>query len=313
MKKLILSLVLTILPLALFGASGTAIPGGNQAAPYIINKPGAYYLAANRVMTTKAWAAIQVDASDVTLDLNGFTLSFSDADGDKGNGIVGYGANLEIRNGSITVTPAYAIRAYSSGLRVIDVRIDDTQGIYSEAQAALVERCHILDSRRFAVFMNGKGNIVKDCVIRNVIRESGIGGVGIQASIFGEVVGNSITYTAGAGIVCTGTGTMVKNNRIVEANQAHLDSGGGIVAWGTEMYISGNVIDSAAGQGIWIEDESCLVDGNVIKGTEKVGMFVGAAIVSNKASTIVRGNLGSSNPGGLIVGPHIGGGGNLSN
>jgi hypothetical protein len=313
MKKSILSLLLAVLPLALFGASGTAIPGGNQAAPFIINKPGAYYLAANRVMTTKAWAAIQVDASDVTLDLNGFTLSFSDADGDKGNGIVGYGANLEIRNGSITVTPDYAIKAYSSGLRIIDVRIDDTKGIYSESVAALVERCHIVDSRRFAIFMIGKGSIVKNCVIRNVIREHGIGGVGIEAHNYGEIVGNSINYTAGAGIVCSGWGTMVKSNRIVEANRAHLSSGGGIVAWGTQMYISGNVIDSAAGQGIWIEDESCLVDGNVIKGTEKVGMFVGAGIVSNKASTIVRGNLGSGNPGGLIVGPYTNGGDNLSN
>jgi hypothetical protein len=107
MKKLVLSILLTVLPLALFGASGTAIPGGNQAAPFVINKPGAYYLAANRVMTTKGQAvgAIQIDASDVTLDLNGYTLGYVDVDG-SGSGILVNGSNVEIRNGSINTCPS---------------------------------------------------------------------------------------------------------------------------------------------------------------------------------------------------------------
>jgi hypothetical protein len=249
MKKLVLSFLLAVLPLALFGASGTAIPGGNQATAFIINKPGAYYLAANRVMTTKAYAAIQIEASDVTLDLNGFTLSFSDVDGGTGNGIKTGGSNVEIRNGSITVTPAYAIKAYGSGLRIIDVRMDDTKGIYSEAEAALVERCHIVDSRTSAVHATGWGSVVKDCIIRNVIQSYGVGGVGINASSYGEVVGNSINYTAGAAIECSGKGAVVKNNRVLLANQAHLNWSGGILALGAQMYISGNVIDRTAGQG----------------------------------------------------------------
>jgi hypothetical protein len=313
MKKLVLSLLVAVLPLALFGASGTAIPGGNQATAFIINKPGAYYLAANRVMTTKAYGAIQINASDVTLDLNGFTLSFSDADGGTANGITTGGSNVEIRNGSITVTPHFAIKAYGSGLRIIDVRMDDTEGIYSEAEAALVERCHVVDSRSCAIHMAGWGSIIKDCIIRNVIQKNGSFGVGIRASSYGEVVGNSINYTASAGIECGGTGATVKNNRVLQANQAHLNWCGGILAFGAQMYISGNVIDRTAGQGIKVAYDSCLIEGNVVKGTEKVGMFVGAGIVSDKATTIVRGNLGSRNPGGLVVGPHIDGGSNMSN
>ncbi|HEX2100217.1 MAG TPA: hypothetical protein VHF69_06130 [Candidatus Synoicihabitans sp.] len=78
MKNLILSCLLAVLPLSLFAASGTAIPGGNQNTPFVIDKPGAYYLAANRTMTKlNVWAAIEIKADNVTLDLNGFTLGLA--------------------------------------------------------------------------------------------------------------------------------------------------------------------------------------------------------------------------------------------
>jgi hypothetical protein len=75
------SLLLAAVPPGLFAASGTAIPGGNQTAPFVIAKPGAYHLAANRVMTATGKPAIEITASDVTLDLNGSTLGYIDSTG----------------------------------------------------------------------------------------------------------------------------------------------------------------------------------------------------------------------------------------
>ena len=57
------------------GVGATAIPGGAFASPFIISTPGNYFLVANRTDTTPGLPAIIIVASEVTLDLNGRTLS----------------------------------------------------------------------------------------------------------------------------------------------------------------------------------------------------------------------------------------------
>ena len=165
MKKLILTLLLAVLPLSSFAASGTAIAGGSQSTPYVINKPGAYYLAANRVMTTLGQAAIQIDASDVTLDLNGYTLSFPNAEGPYTPGIKAKGANIEIRNGSISTIPGSAIHVdgllENVGLRLIDLRIADSMGIGTGAWGTWVERCQVTDTSGNAIQV-GTGSTEKE-------------------------------------------------------------------------------------------------------------------------------------------------------
>jgi hypothetical protein len=316
MKKLILSLILGILPLALFGASGTAIPGGNQAAPFIINKPGAYYLAANRVMTTKGGSAIEITASDVTLDLNGYTLSYADTQG-SGTGIIVNGSSAEIMNGSISTVPSNAVfvPVGVAGVRIIDLRIADTRGIKTSGDSTLIERCHIIDSRAAAADLGGWQNVLKDCYIE-IVQPTALnaGGYGVYASSAARVIGNYIGRTHGGGIFCTGPHSVVKDNQLVETNQGKTSDAAGIRVGANYVQVSGNTIQRAFGAGIKISSGvGCIVERNVVFRTEIAGSAIGVGFDSQNGSTILRGNLGTGNAGGLTAGPFINGGDNLGN
>ena len=317
MKKLVLSLLLAVMPLALFGASGTAIPGGNQAASFIINKPGAYYLAANRVMTTKGKPAIHIQAPDVTLDLNGYVLSFVDIEG-AGNGIIVEGSNAEIRNGSISTVPYTAVFVASgqAGVRIIDLRVADSGGIKTNGNATWIERCHIIDSRGFGVEMGGWENVLKDCHIKNVQPNAiNIGGYGVSVSRLGKVSGNIIGHTYSYGILCMGSYAVLNDNQVSEANLSKSTAAAGIVVEGDCVYLGGNVVHESYGMGIKLSGAaaSCIVEKNVVCTTRATGPLIGAGIVSQTNSTILRGNLGTGNAGGLTAGTFIDGDNNLGN
>jgi hypothetical protein len=316
MKKIILSFLLAVLPIALLGASGTAIPGGNQAAPFIISKPGAYYLAANRVMTTKGGSAIQIDASDVTLDLNGFTLSYPDTEG-AGTGIIVKGSSVEIANGSISTVPYNAIFVPNgpAGVRIIDLRIADTMGIKTYGSSTLIERCHIIDSRASAADLGGWQNTLKDCSIEVVQpNAANAGGYGVYASVGSRVIGNYIGRTYLGGIFCTGSHSVVKDNQLVDTNQGKSADSAGIRVVANYVHISGNTIQHAFGAGIRISSgNGCIVERNVVCLTEAASPALGVAFVSQSVSTILRDNLGTGNAGGLTAGIFINGGDNFGN
>jgi hypothetical protein len=319
MKKSLLSLLLALVPLALLGASGTAIPGGNQATPFIINKPGAYYLAANRVMTNTALPAIEITASGVTLDLNGFNLGYSDVAG-TADAILAKSSNIEIRNGSITTAPGRAIYSPNEpenvGMRVIDVRVVDTRGLSLGSKGAWVERSQIFDSRDYAIQIEGWGGTVKDCVVRNVVKAQELG-IGISVDYFGTVVGCNVAETAHSGIVGGGGNCTIRNNRVDQANLAQQPTGAGIhLVWSRHSHVSENHINLASGAGIFLMNNSlgCLIEKNLVASTHAAGSQTGYAFVNSFSPTpVLRGNVGFSNAGGFISGAHIDGGGNLSN
>jgi hypothetical protein len=318
MKTKILALLL--FPLALFGASGTAIPGGSQATTFVINKPGAYYLAANRLMTVNTLPAIKIEVSDVTLDLNGYALSFSDvADNPNAPAIDVRASNIEIRNGSITMIPGLAVSAYNDdGVRLIDLRIADSQGVHVGAESSLIDRCQILDTRGQAVFLSGWGSVIRNSSIRNVVLRTnplsnGINGCGIYAGSYVEVVSCSIGHTDAAAIHAGSRGN-VRNNNIFECNKKSY-TGGAITVAGQSGLISGNKIDGCSAAGIKIESDAprTLVENNTIFLTQKLTPMIGAGIVSHASSAVLRGNVGGGNAGGFVVGAHIDAGGNLGN
>jgi hypothetical protein len=72
-----------------------------SSAPFTINVPGSYYLTTN--LTVSSGNGITIVASDVTLDLSGFTISSTDP-ANSGRGIMSSGAriNLAIYNGHIS-------------------------------------------------------------------------------------------------------------------------------------------------------------------------------------------------------------------
>jgi hypothetical protein len=79
------------------------------SAPYNITKPGSYYLSTNITVTTSGDDAIDIRASGVTLDLNGFTISSTGSGGTAiyisfvsiGGSYIGF-TDITICNGHIT-------------------------------------------------------------------------------------------------------------------------------------------------------------------------------------------------------------------
>jgi len=122
-STLIVAAVVALLPACLFGVDGVVLI--NQATvmaaggfPYTISSPGSYKLSGNLTMATSQTGnipgalqdvAILISSSDVTLDLNGFSITVNnsfDIAGHIFNAIATAGSlqQIKIKNGTITLT-----------------------------------------------------------------------------------------------------------------------------------------------------------------------------------------------------------------
>lgn len=115
-----------------------------SSAPYIITEPGSYYLVANAQTTSNMFSGITIWASNVTLDLKGFSLIGDGTRGLHGIVIEGDYKNIVIRNGTIRnwggngVEAATATQCQAEDLRVID---NDGSGIHLPGDYQVVTRC----------------------------------------------------------------------------------------------------------------------------------------------------------------------------
>jgi hypothetical protein len=136
--------VIAILALSLIPASAFALDGVvliNQSTvmaaggfPYMITQPGSYKLSGNLIVTSAGKDGIDINSDNVTLDLNGFTITGPGTRGPE-NGIASANQNITLRNGVVTRFPTgvlltgtaaitdlqasgngYGIRAFPSGL-----------------------------------------------------------------------------------------------------------------------------------------------------------------------------------------------------
>ena len=103
--------------------TGSSIDGERrtpiESLPFTINTSGSYYLAKNLQFTATSGDAISITTPNVTLDLNGFTLSSTAGVTGRGIFVTGGLNNVTIRNGKIagnsTVSPA-AIAGFDNGI-----------------------------------------------------------------------------------------------------------------------------------------------------------------------------------------------------
>jgi hypothetical protein len=131
MKTLLLSSVASLIAAACLFAQGPLTPPGAPAptmktldqveartpistAPFTVSASGSYYLTANLAVTSGN--AITISADDVTLDLNGFTISStaSPADG-AGVSLAGARSNVTVRNGHIRGTTTFDGGTFTTG------------------------------------------------------------------------------------------------------------------------------------------------------------------------------------------------------
>jgi hypothetical protein len=152
---------------------GVPAPPFTGSFPVKITQPGSYQLSGN-LMVPAGVSGIQISASFVSLDLNGFNIScVGDCSGSAGNGIADDGtphSGITIRNGTIV--------GFFFG-----IDLGSSTGSFIEKVTT--------QSNRFVGIALGDGSIIKNCFILNN------GGDGIAAGVHGIVSDSVVSGNAG--------------------------------------------------------------------------------------------------------------------
>jgi nitrous oxidase accessory protein NosD len=246
-----------------------------------ISAPGSYVVTRN--ITAPGGDVVTIDSDDVTLDLNGMTLTNSSVSG--GDAVIEISdgkSNIEIRNGRLS-GGSIGIYYYSvaNKTRVVVENIEcigaaDYGIMINPVEYAEVLNCRIVNTGT-GIYLyispgtfGGKvvGNWVESC------RYAGIGLVGLQG---GEVRGNRVynySHESGnAGIrIVLGEGNIIEGNT-VRAGPAATNARGIEVASGGNL-ISGNTVSDTY-WGIWSGNDKNgnRIVGNVCKGNS-IGIIV---------------------------------------
>lgn len=171
-----------------------------SSIPYTISTPGSYYLTGN---LTSGAAGISIDADDVTLDLNGFEISFSPGAGVYGVSIVNIHRNITVRNGSVRVPTGGVVAPASSctQLLVENVRVDVSAGsglgIYL-GNNGIVTGCAVRGNSSAAGIHTGFSSKVVGCIV--VGQSSGPSAYGIEVGDYSMVTGCTANSNGTAGI-----------------------------------------------------------------------------------------------------------------
>jgi hypothetical protein len=179
-----------------------------SSVPLTINSSGSYYLTQNVSVSTGN--AIDIEADNVTLDLNGFTIS-STASPSGGTAINLIGRNVTILNGLIKSGATVSGGVYSgTGFRygIYDVFVGDAAP--SNLRVSSVSVSGVLG---LGIYL-GSSSIVQSCKVDTV----GITGIGASyvsdsvATNCGAVAGiEALTANNSTGISIDGTGVSVYN------------------------------------------------------------------------------------------------------
>jgi parallel beta-helix repeat protein len=172
--------------------------------PYTITASGSFYMTAN---LTSTGAGITVNADDVTIDLNGYTLTGPGSGANDGISMNGR-KNVEVRNGTVRGFAKYGIYEATDigGHRLLDLRVfgNGASGIYLYGRGHLVERCTAEGNGADGIFVS-YDSAVTGCTAR------GNGGNGIYAGEGSTVSGNTAAENGGSGILAD-PGITIKNN-----------------------------------------------------------------------------------------------------
>jgi hypothetical protein len=274
---------------------------------YRITSPGSYLLTSN-IVVPDGKTAIEIASSNVTLDLNGFTIQGSAAGSNAIRTSPGAAlSRVRLRNGSI-INTVDAVRlesdtsdvrdlivhnASAAGMIIQSGRVSDCQvfgsaGVGIEVTAdGIVERC-VSSENLSSGFRVGAGSLIDSCVA------NGNAGVGIEigdaSKVFGCVLAGNISGGIVAGSTCTiaecisssagGSGISVGAGSTVANCDVRTSSVAGILA-SSESVIRGNTCHANT-TGIQVNGSNGRIEDNTCTGGS-TGM-----IVTGSSNTISR-------------------------
>lgn len=199
--------------------------------PYSISSSGSYRLTGNLTVPTVTNAIQLGGNSNITIDLNGFSITGAGTSGGTGIGSFASSKNVTIKNGVIT--------NFSVGVFI---------GSDSTVENVIANS-------------NLDGILVTDrSKVRNCTTNFGADGMRCNSSSACTFTGNTIVSNTGDGIVCGNGNCLISGNTIVSNGEW------GILCSGSACLILDNVINNNTSTGILANDATTSYGNNVLNG-----------------------------------------------
>ncbi len=257
--------------------NSTNTPGSGNAV-YKITAPGSYYLTGN-INVPATMYGISVAGVDVTIDLNGYTISGVGYDGIYGSAA---GGSLTVRNGTI--------RGLGTGIETSQTAIvEDVAfiGCYDGADLygghSVVRRCSVLDFGWIGIDVSADNALVEDCLI-DAYGKSGNFNAGIYSQVGGLTVRGCtlINDAAGGTAINGGSATDMRIENCVATGWYH-----GLRP-GARAAVRGCSISSASQYGVYLDNN---VGGTFIESNRfqncSYGVWASSSAADGK-TTIIR-------------------------
>ena len=222
--------------------AGNVTPGDTPGFPVVITVPGSYRLSGNLTVPDADTVGIEINAENVTIDLNGFSINgptvcsgfpvTSCSPLGFGRGILSTKANTTVMNGKINGMGSAGIQI-TGRIERVDVSNNGNSGIFG---AALVISCTAFSN--FPDGINTNGSVINSLAFGN--QRNGItlfNGVGTnnQANLNGRdgIAGSRTTLTGNTAIGNGGIGIDAICPSAVVSNTATGNTGGDIFTAGS--------------------------------------------------------------------------------
>ena len=247
--------------------AGGVTPADTPGQPITIGNSGSYRLTGNITVSNSALPAISITASDVTIDLAGFTIEGSGSSGD-GDGIVAlFGIeNIEVKNGSIYNMSDNGIELGGDGSRAINIRArnNDGVGIFVGRQGLIRESSAISNGE------NGLEVRSQGIAIGNTARGNGDHGI---RTAFGCSVSNNNSFgNSGHGFFVGGTSTIIGNHAGFNGDDGFHTFAGSLATDNTATGNDGFGLVFIDGSGAYSNNALSENDGGTVSGGVQIGL-----------------------------------------
>ncbi len=261
--------------------------GSGGLSEFLITLPGSYYLTSN-IFGTNGLHGINISASDVTLDLRGFTVQGTNSAYDGIYIHAGY-TNVTVYNGNISgwnnaSTYGNGVESYADNVTLehLNVSANQANGILLGG-SGVVRDCNVQNNGLNGINASNNCTII-GCIARGNVNEPNAGNFG------GISVGNDCTV-----IGCTAEGNATNgifadNNCTVKDCTANTNLTFGIVA-NNNCLITGNTATANGVIGIYITGARNRIDSNIAGNNGTYGIYITGA--QNRVDSDVAGQNGS--------------------
>ena len=297
------------------------------SALFLISQPGSYYFTRNVTADTAGVDGIIIQASDVTVDLNGFELLGSPG---SLNGIIVNGAaftNICVRNGTVRGWGLRGVSAGSANGSLFENLIaskNGTEGLRT-GNGCVVRNCIARDNPQSGVSVSS-GTVVIDCAASfNLVGLTCGSGCTIRGCAAIDNIATGIVVVAGCSVSdCTVDGDGITPVGIFGSSMCQIrgcavrgTTTDGIRLSGLAL-VADNVCDGNTGSGIHAAGGRCRIEGNSVTLN---GRGIETSAVAGTTNLVIRNSAGGNTTnyafsGAVIFGPTnnlVGAGGVITN